>query len=210
MTKGLVVARYNENLDWINNLNKDINIFIYNKGEKINSIENTSLPNIGREAHTYLTHIVNNYDNLDDILIFSQGNPDHIKNLDDFNLDDNFKGYKTFVEYYAKMIEGEPISQKHSPNSYWMAFKFKSEITPSVIYNFVYNKQIPLCWVAVCAIFAVDKNTILKHTKEKYQYLLNLFTRNDSDWMAYVIEYTWTLLFKENGFNDLDVKNNII
>ena len=210
MKKGLVVARYNENLDWINFINKDINVYIYNKGEEVNNPNLASLPNIGREAHTYLTHIVNNYNNLDDILIFSQGNPDHIKSLDDFNLDNSFLGYKTFVEYYAKMIEGEPISQKHSPNNYWMGFKFKSEITPSVIYNLFYNKQIPLCWVAVCAIFAVDKYTILKHKKEKYQSLLELFNRNDKEWMAYVMEYTWTLLFKENGYNDIDVKNNII
>ena len=108
------------------------------------------------------------------------------------------------------MIDGEPISQKHSPNQFWMGFKFKSNVTPESVYNFLYGKKIPVCWVSVCAIFAVDKATILKHPKEAYVQLLNLFTRPDSTWMAYVLEYSWTLMFKPEGFTDEEVKDNII
>jgi hypothetical protein len=36
------------------------------------------LPNVGREAHTYLTHILERYDSLADITVFCQGHPfDH-------------------------------------------------------------------------------------------------------------------------------------
>lgn len=77
----LIVARYNEKLDWAlpyNFLTK-----IYNKGdvETIPKIflDVENLPNVGRESHTYLYHIIKNYDNLSEYTIFSQGNPlDHI------------------------------------------------------------------------------------------------------------------------------------
>jgi hypothetical protein len=205
---GIVVARYNEDTKWLEEFN-DFNIHLYNKGEDelVNSIK---LPNVGREAHTYLTHIVNNYDNLDDVIIFTQGNPDHASDINEFRSLENFSGYKTFVEYYGNMTDGEIISRKNQPGAYWMAFSQRSQITPNVVYKFLYGKEISNCWVAVCAIFAVDKETILKHSKEKYQQLLMLFDRPDFNWMAYVLEYSWTLMFKPEGFNTEEVKENII
>jgi hypothetical protein len=73
MDTELVVARYNEDLIWLSKVNNK-KITIYNKGNNIN-YNNIKLPNIGRESHTYLTHIIKNYDNLADITIFTQGDP---------------------------------------------------------------------------------------------------------------------------------------
>lgn len=208
MSIGLVVARYNEDLSWLEKF-QDKNVYIYNKGN--DEIQDSiKLPNIGREAHTYLTHIINNYDKLDDITIFSQGNPDHASDIAEFNMSDNFTGYKTFVEYYGNMVNGEIISRKHQPGSYWMGFGQKSQITPSLVYKFLYGEDIPECWVAVCAIFAVDKESILKHPKEKYEQLYALFQRPDSVWMAYVLEYSWTLMFQKQGFTTEEVEDKII
>ena len=44
--------------------------------EKGNVYKTINLPNIGREAHTYLYHIINNYDNLADINVFLPGSVD--------------------------------------------------------------------------------------------------------------------------------------
>ena len=69
----IVVARYNENIEWTKQLP---NVRIYNKGSPIPYA--ITLPNVGREGHTYYTHLVENYDNLPDYTIFLQGNPfDH-------------------------------------------------------------------------------------------------------------------------------------
>ena len=47
---------------------------IYNKGEPLE--ENCiNLHNIGREGHTFIHHIVSNYENLADYTMFLQGNP---------------------------------------------------------------------------------------------------------------------------------------
>jgi len=74
----LVVAHYNEPLSWIQRC--PYQYTIYNKG---NPLPNTiSLPNIGREAHTYLHHIITNWDRLDRYTAFLQGYPlDHASEL---------------------------------------------------------------------------------------------------------------------------------
>lgn len=68
----VVIARYKEDISWIKLLNPLLpyRTRVYNKFEGENL-----LPNVGREAHTYLTHIVENYDNLADYTVFLQGDP---------------------------------------------------------------------------------------------------------------------------------------
>lgn len=78
-----VVARYNENVNWTCGIP---NCVIYNKGatpptETYHPV--IPLENVGREGHTYLHHIITNYDDLDDWTAFLQGNPfDHTPDLE--------------------------------------------------------------------------------------------------------------------------------
>jgi len=76
----LVIARYKENLEWILPY-QDIAI-VYNKGEPLprvfsnnSSIVKKPLRNIGREGHTYLYHMIRNYNCLASRTIFLQGSP---------------------------------------------------------------------------------------------------------------------------------------
>jgi hypothetical protein len=72
-----VIAKYNEDISWIEGLT---NFIIYNKGSELPG--SIVLPNIGREAHTYLYHIVMNYDTLAEHTCFLQGMPfDHCPDL---------------------------------------------------------------------------------------------------------------------------------
>ena len=66
----IVVSRYNEDISWT--FKYYPNIIIYNKGEDHIS-DSISLPNVGRESHTYLYHIVSNYHQLADRTVFVQG-----------------------------------------------------------------------------------------------------------------------------------------
>jgi hypothetical protein len=79
MTKRIVVARFNENLDWLNEIKFHGDILIINKGERIESrFKTIEVQNVGFEANSYLSYIINNYNNLTDITYFLQGNPyDH-------------------------------------------------------------------------------------------------------------------------------------
>jgi hypothetical protein len=75
----LVVARYTENLNWLRNIPSSIQKTVYAKNmADVADQEVISLPNIGREAHTYLHHIVSRYESLADWTVFCQGKPfDH-------------------------------------------------------------------------------------------------------------------------------------
>jgi len=74
----VVVARYTEPLDWLDDLKAvEPRLWIYNKGQPLGQAS-FKLPNIGREAHTYLHHICAYWDSLADWTVFCQGNPfDH-------------------------------------------------------------------------------------------------------------------------------------
>ncbi len=75
----LVVAHYTENLNWLRNLPEGLQKTIYTKGpDPVTEFVTIPLPNIGREAHTYLHHIVSRYDSLAEWTVFCQGKPfDH-------------------------------------------------------------------------------------------------------------------------------------
>jgi len=74
-----VVAKYNENVEWTKKLNHKVTIY----DKSTNPIEGSiKLKNVGREGETFLYHIVNNYNNLDDVTVFLQGNPfEHVQLL---------------------------------------------------------------------------------------------------------------------------------
>jgi hypothetical protein len=80
MTVDLVVARFQEDLGWLRRVPRSIRRCVYDKGGGVAGAE--ALPNVGREAHTYLHHIVTHYDRLADLTVFVQGKPfDHAPDL---------------------------------------------------------------------------------------------------------------------------------
>jgi hypothetical protein len=98
----VVISRYHEDVSWVTEYTNRANFIVYNKGANalppnLRGLE-VRIPNLGREAGSYLHHIVHNYDNLADWTVFYQGSkPDFplTKNKDgtghmltDFTFDD--------------------------------------------------------------------------------------------------------------------------
>lgn len=74
----LVVARYREELNWLRKVPRQLAVTVYDKSGEAPRPGAVSLPNLGREAHTYLHHLVSQYDDLAEYTIFCQGKPfDH-------------------------------------------------------------------------------------------------------------------------------------
>jgi hypothetical protein len=72
----VIIARFREDLSWADALGYEY--VVYDKCGKADPTARI-LPNIGREAHTYFTHIVREYERLADMNVFLQGDPfDHI------------------------------------------------------------------------------------------------------------------------------------
>jgi len=75
----LVVARCREDTAWVKRIPPGIRATIYDKSGESDTEDVERLPNIGREAHTYLYHIVRCYENPAALTVFSQGKPfDHV------------------------------------------------------------------------------------------------------------------------------------
>ena len=98
----LVVSRYNENVEWINEIKDNTligKILIFNKGRKKisfsdNKIKVNNVKNIGREGGTYLDYIIDNYGNFPENLIFTQADPfEHNEKFLDFFKDENVTLY---------------------------------------------------------------------------------------------------------------------
>ena len=72
----IVIAHYNEKLDWLIPLASHAHV--YHKGTDVQPPPMQlyaweKLPNVGRESHTYLYHIIQNYENLPEVTVFLQG-----------------------------------------------------------------------------------------------------------------------------------------
>ena len=81
--KELVIAAYDKDLEWLQDVNPDVKKTVYRKGTApINSSEILVEPNVGRCVHSFFNHIHSRYDSLADYTFFAQDYPfDHWGNL---------------------------------------------------------------------------------------------------------------------------------
>jgi len=76
----LVVARHREDLAWLRRVPREWTVTVYDKGDRASGGQ--ALPNVGREAHTYLHHLAERHETLADLTVFVQGHPfDHAPDL---------------------------------------------------------------------------------------------------------------------------------
>ena len=218
----LVVARYEEDISWIKNIPEDMysRMFIYNKGSDakfdLPKSVTKSLPNHGRESHTYLSHVVDNYDNLADITFFVPGSAwyrddkqkrvmriiDHLKN----NKGSIIIGHKDnnmINSTYDFTIDTWTVTneenRKKNPES-----KLKpAEDRP--LRNW-FNKRFPgesISCVAFTGIFAVTRDDIQKRPVEFYKKLLE----EHSDANPEVVHYSeriWKNIFSIDDSNCIE------
>ncbi|OYX11917.1 MAG: hypothetical protein B7Z16_17060, partial [Algoriphagus sp. 32-45-6] len=182
----VVVARYNEeSLSWLVKEFVEEKVIVYNKGpdnlDLPSNFEVIKLPNIGREPHTYLTHIIRNYHKLANRTLFIQAYPyDHNKILLPL------MRYKTSPITTCTDIVGECMrdtlgrQSKSLDNIDWKSSKWSDvtlrndsmiefareyideELTADSLIYFQWGAQ-----------FAVDKEHILCHELDYHKKLLN-------------------------------------
>jgi len=174
-----VIARYNEDVSWVGDLN--CGYIIYNKNQNdINLFENT-LPNIGREGHTFFTYIINNYESLPDYVCFLHGVPfDHcldiVDKINNFNMLDRFL----------------PLSASY------MLGTWEWDRTYALANKVGLICEDPLKMISSCQSI-VSKELILKTPKEMYVKLLNELAYHEHPQEAYIIENLWPRIFNFNN-----------
>jgi hypothetical protein len=214
-TVEIVVARYNEDLSWLkyHPFNK-FDTIIYNKGtnnrfykpEKLKYIEN--LENVGKCDHTYLYHIIKNYNKLADITIFLPGS---------CNMDWKLKKAKRMIRQIHKNNRAVILYNENMENVldkiynfyldfYENAFEINrignstSDFEPSKIRPFgkwykYHFSDIRLKYVTYGGIFSVAKEDIHNNPPYFYQDFLDEISNSSNPEVGHYIERSWYSIF---------------
>lgn len=191
----IVVARYNEDLNWLSNYNHLIKV--YDKGNIYNH-NSIKLDNIGREGHTFLYYIINNWENLPSLIFFVQGNiSDHDvypinfylfpKNHLTINLSCN---RTNFQDFWGHLIANKSHyfdlqSSKFTYREWWDMFVRKPKPSRE---NFKWSPG---------GIFSVSKDLIGQNSKEYYQNLLLSLGNKNNPEEGHYLERSWYYIFNQ-------------
>jgi hypothetical protein len=170
----IVVARYNENLEWTKNF---LNVIVYNKGNPLSDDFNQKLlNNLGREGHTYYT-------------IFLQGNPfDHSPNIiSNLNKYVNNTNLSIDFEFLSECVldcnltdcrhhSGLPLIDTYE--------KIFGERNKNMEFKFGAGAQ-----------FIVSKKKILQRPKEFYLKIIEMLNKDINPIEGFVIERFHKLIF---------------
>jgi hypothetical protein len=191
----IVIAKYKENVEWAKKIK--YNVIIYDKSDS--PIENSiPLPNVGREAHTYLYYIVANYNTLADFTIFLQGNPcDHAHKMNPGFTNEKCAEYINSLSF---PLEFQGFLQ--DPHDYDKVSTYKQIILKRKIFK---EEQLnkPLCFVAG-AQYIVPKATILNRPLDFYIKLLSMSETNiphldeDNKICPWNLERLWPTIFNKD------------
>ena len=195
----VVVARYNESTDWLS-MFKPSRVHIYNKGDTIsNSPYNVvQLPNVGREAHTYLQFVVDNYDKLPDVVFFTQGRiDDHVNPLTKEYVFQHFIN----IDGICKRAWRDVITSGFKGNR---LLEWKGELAPASCDALEFFKRYisggadaPFpSYIYWAGLFSVKKERILSRPLEFYKTLLELPELQHANCeVAHYFERMWFYLF---------------
>ena len=207
----IIIARYNENLDWLYKY-EGFKIIIYNKGESSRFIDGSKvieLPNIGRESHTWLHYIVTNYEKLDEVNIFLQGRIDDLgalayQDVNKYLEECKRKGFS--VSRYGILGPfhwNKNLGLENNPK-YNSKIKDKSLKEPIISFTDlakIFTNNIPLLTVtSYGGCFAVSKDLIKQHDIKLYKKLLDILSKNDNPVEGHYMERLWCYLFTKNRY----------
>lgn len=195
----LVVARFQEDASWLKHVPGEVQRWVYDKSDAPVPTS-LSLPNVGREAHTYLHHIVSRYDDLAELTVFAQGRPfDHApdfhkrlrdfasgaESVDDFRwlgflLDRDDRTGSRLFQRWSKNPEARPLDMR----GFWAAV-FAGDPLPES-FHFFGGAQ-----------FVVTRDCLLRRPRAFYANARGV-AESFPD-AAHCFERTWDAVFGVNG-----------
>lgn len=227
----IIVSRFNEDLSWTQEV--PFNLFqyiVYNKGNNDNFIKTNvkqviNITNVGRESHTYLYHIIENYDKLSNIMVFFPGslNLEYKKNKAKLVLNNIIKSnfyiaylaghyhqnikesFKDFILDNWKSTDKQNLLLNNE-----LALQ-KSKIRPYGKWYTYFFGNIQAHWSTMCGIFSIDKRDIIQHPIEYYQTLIQTVNTHSNPETGHYIERSWCAIFyplKHTNKIDLNPKKS--
>jgi hypothetical protein len=207
----IVVSRYNEDLEWLKSKKFRYPTTIYNKGTNDNfykpkGCKIVKLPNVGRESHTYLYHVVNQYDTLPNLTIFLPGSADDkrkinfvnkvIKSIESdkqttFPAEEHGDIKNKFYNFQLDNWESTHVSNKKANTE---KILFPSKIRPfGKWYEAHFDKNVKYSGYA--GIFAVSDTHIKQYGKEYYENLIKELEVSSNPEIGHYFERAWVAVF---------------
>lgn len=179
----VVVARYRENVDWVDLLECDY--LIYNKGDDIGrDCTRLDMHQSGREAHTFTWHLIHEYDNLAEWNVFVQGAPlDHCCYFWDAYLNTSINGFQWLGH---NTVRGDVHGDPHHPGlPIGLAYATLMRQQPPYWFYFVAGQQ-----------FIVHRKVVREKPRAFYQKLYDTMNNPPflKDW-AWTMERLWEVMF---------------
>ena len=197
MYKVAVLARFKEeNPAWkriVDNHGYDVTIFNKHEGENL-------LENVGREGHTYIRYIIDNYDYLPDEILFSQYDPmDHFGRKDIWGRR-NKAHYNSFL--YGDVVD----SIFANPIGYDLFVRGRS-INWLKYFNHLFQEEVDFEKIlafstSINGIFRVAKKQILKYDLEFYDRALKMLDYCVNPREGFFFERAWKFLYSDYGSID--------
>jgi hypothetical protein len=197
MSTGVVVARFEEDVEWVKEI--EHKVYLYNKGSS-SVLNEIKLSNVGRESQTYLHHIVTNYYNLDDITIFLQGDPhehglsDNFFNMESFNTAEYINDFTPFLrrmDNYCYLHEDPNQACNMFENSS-VTFTFKEFAAEHGLKNL---KDIETIEFVQGAQFAVHRHAIQRTKLDVYKRFLETMSKKENEFCGHIMERLWKYFF---------------
>ena len=176
-----VVAHYREDLTWTKSLPPGkVTVYCKDDRRRTATSDNQCLPNIGREAHTYLHHIFSRYDQLAGQTVFLQGNPfDHIDS-------ETFRDIPADNEFLEL---GESIGLDDTTGA-----PSHSNLDLASRYEELFNDRSPAYFAyRAGANFCVSREVIQRHSQADYRSFLNILLNSPSG--PWEFERLWPSIF---------------
>lgn len=245
-----IVARYNEDIKWLEPIINDC--IIYNKGiqlSHVNSLSNTTrsaneqsllitnsdvlpfeineimLPNLGRETDTYLRYIIDNYDVLPDVCVFTQAKiNDHLnyKTIPKDLVNDpvNYLRYLAQSAIHNKSKTSEPrliVDAKLNNNHFGKSWNLRKTDDNKIVWylpnNYKDNRYVTFGeWfnryirntypkkdfkLYMNGLFAITKEVIRKRPIEYYKKLKTLVDWHYNPVDGHFFERSWYYIFND-------------
>jgi hypothetical protein len=205
----LVLAHYQEDLEWLRRQGWSP-VIVYTKGPPSSApggdFLSIPLPNVGREAHTYLHHLVSRYDDLADMTIFAQaGLADHVQDVSIASLARRTAdaGERGMAGFKKARIFQDWDGIRHFPK--WVqqlesGAMRGSRRTPAEFYRWAFDEEPPGCVPFYAgANFGVHRHAVRARPKSFYQRLLEDFedVGHSNPEEAHYMERFWVPVFDQ-------------
>jgi len=209
----IVVARYNEDLSWTNDFPFNrYKYTVYNKGnnenfEKKHVLKIINIENVGKCDHTYMYHIVKNFDKLARITVFLPGSIDmsHKREiayrlLGEINKNRRgvFLGIQSpsvFQSFKQFTLDSWTTSNEKNYLTNNENNLFPSRIRPFGRWFLYHFGKIRVPYYCHFGIFSVNRRDVTKHNIIRYKKILRELKLHSNPEVGHYVERAWGAIF---------------